>query len=217
VAHSTTFPHLRPLSRDLIRQSDDFTLYGSPPHRKAGTINVVVFEVYRDTTGLASRILEHITDVQRLLDRAHQDLCAETALLLYLVTSMSASVVNILGTALECQPEVFGAHLHSSRRCGKHGCEGNTSADYRGCLGCGVELNTSMQAAGSLIPIPIPYFSFPFRRPVAYSPKVTLANRFESYNLLVERVSGTIHQQRNQGQHVGKKHVSFSHVLYCSS
>lgn len=128
--------------------------------------------------------------------------------MLYLILGMDARVVDILGAALECQPEVFGAQQYSRQRCRKHGFDGNGRSDYRGCGACGVELRRPMQAVSPLNSAPMAYFSFPFRRPAPCNPEAMTAGRFEPHNLLLERISGTVHQRRKQKQLVGKPYAS---------
>jgi len=164
----------------------------------------MVFDIYRDGEKLMARISERIRDHQRLSECVNEELPAEVLLRLYLVSSMSSRVVDILGTALECPPEVFGSHLYPHRRCPKSGCTGNAGEYYRGCTGCGVELHNPMQAPSLLSSIPLSYFSLSFRRPIVYDPGAKDGSRSEQQNLLVERISGTWHKHPVNGKHVGR-------------
>ena len=171
---------------------------------------MIVFEVYRCAIGLRSRVSEHITDSQRLFDQANEDLRDDIAMRLYLVPGMNARVVDILGATLECQPEVFGAHHNRLLQCRKYECKLNLQKVNRGCETCGAELHRPMQAVSPMIPTPMVYFSFPFRRPAPYDTKATSASQFEPHSLLIERISGTFREQSNQEQHIGRPSISQS-------
>lgn len=201
---STRFPHLRPLANFLNGESDAFELYRSEPHTRASNLHVMVFDLFQDGKRLIARISERIRDYQRLLECVNEELPEEVQLRVYLVSSMSSRVADILGTALECPPEVFGSHLYPHRRCPKSGCTGNAGEYYRGCTGCGVELHNPMQAPSLLSSIPLSYFSLPFRRPIVYNPAAKEGSRSEQQNLLVERISGTWHKHPVNGKYVGK-------------
>ena len=165
---------------------------------------MTVLEVYKTGKCLVPRVRELITRMERLLEFASEDIPEDVQLRLFVMTSMSPSFTDILGTALNCPPEVFATHIYSNRFCTKNGCEGTMPDIYRTCTNCGAELCRPVQAASTLNPLPKPYFSLPFKRPILYGSEEKQWHHYVPRKLILERLSGTMYQRPNLGKHIGK-------------
>ncbi|MCJ1432533.1 hypothetical protein MMC27_001890 [Xylographa pallens] len=106
---SKRFPHLVPLAEFLQTRSIAFSTDSLPI--KLQSVNVVVLDIRGDISRSVSGHPQHFGNVEGLANFVNSGIPDHVSLRLYLVEDMTPPVIEILGTALKCHPDVFGSHL----------------------------------------------------------------------------------------------------------
>jgi hypothetical protein len=187
---------LEPLSQLLTGKYPPNTVYVA--WSTSTNVDVIVVDIKHDPADAPT--IERVREIDHLQRMTTEDIPQTIALRLYLVEDMTAPVIELLGSAYNCNPFFFQHHM----RC--IGGRPSTKIDEKGNPLPGIEsafrLHTPEEA-----PLPsglrnLPFFSLPFRRLLDFTgegnaksivrERTIFRQLLEDFRLLEERVTGTL-------------------------
>jgi hypothetical protein len=175
-------------------------------------VNVTVVDVFREPT---SSVIKEVTDLDTLRQYTTTNTQEGVTIRMFLVEDMTAPVVETLGRAFNCHPQLFEEHMHTIGY--RRKTDFNEIGQARSLTFIASSAHTGKPILASGVQYNL-HFSLPFRRSFLYDSKDdqerhrkarTMFRQYkEDEELLEERVSGVIYKMADIDLHIGECFIS---------